>query len=444
MVTKKLTDKKSKKITKEELINSYTVPFKWTKNNPFELNSVSDDDPRPCLKDILDNIPSLEEYFKTRKSAITYNGWHLVYLDLDYNEEGRFSDKYPVVTNFECVIINPESNYAIPFNHVPRNYELTTDAEIYIDDYNINSKKFDCIWFSEKEINPFDFVNKYIPMGLCLSNVLLINADEEATLSSDCCFSANPSNKAIHVSFRCLANLINKKVTQDLTTLSEHKIRVISYTNSIVKPVSKKIENNLNLYRKNIAQKGLTFSFRTWASQFTPPEPGFSLVESFGTLSWHKPPTILIANGKNTCLLGQDEGSYFGCILPTNPKTIKEAYLSLVPSKAKKAKGVIRQGEWFAIPVKADEVPNLFSDKVLLYINSNEGSIEGVCLQRDSQESNRHFFYQGIVIITKKGIYATNFVIQHNEHEPIIGEKDVWYTFAKNTAKMSFSVENVD
>jgi hypothetical protein len=45
--------------------------------------------------------------------------------------------------------------------------------------------------------------------------------------------------------------------------------------------------------------------------------------------TWHRPSSITFESQKKYFLLGQDEGSYFGCELPKKPKNLEDAYVIL-------------------------------------------------------------------------------------------------------------------
>jgi hypothetical protein len=173
-----------------------------------------------------------------------------------------------------------------------------------------------------------------------------------------------------------------------------------------------------------------------------PPKKGFTYVPhtwagSIGT--WHRAATAVLFDKKSnfTMLLGQDEGSYFGCELADNPKTIHKE--SLKPEAARKVKNVKRQGEWFMVPAKEPEV----EDVVLRIGRVTEDDLNtDISLHRDDRFSSEHLVRSAQIRVDKNGIvYAFQPKLVHAE---LIAEKAGWYAFHCNTAKRSFSVDGVD
>jgi hypothetical protein len=290
-------------------------------------------------------------------------------------------------------------------------------------------------WFNDE-----GWYTDSIRNGLIVENQLLLNADEDDngdSLVADESFKSYPC-----LSFNCLANLIAKKVVypdscEDI--IAGANLKLIDFTVAEIRPVSKAVRQN---YAS--ARRASKFSFHVWAATQKAPELGFSLIND-GNLKWHKSPTVVLRNGKESYIMGQDDGTYFGCVLADNPSNLAEAFLSLMPEEARNRKGVVRQGEWFAIPVANQKsVPDIYSKDVILYANSDNGEIDGLILPIEDQHSNCHHFQNGEVVVTRNGFFARNFSIDHSEHPSLRGKNGVWYTFARNTALRSFSAEKVD
>ncbi len=184
-----------------------------------------------------------------------------------------------------------------------------------------------------------------------------------------------------------------------------------------------------------------------------PPDMGLTLIgiRDPDSVQWHRSATVVLLDTKTKmCMLfGQDEGSYFGCELPAEVKTVGEAYDVLAPEAVKKNPlGVKRQGEWFAMPFPDDKVPEP-QDCIALF-NAKDCE-HGLCLPRPVG-SNSHFIETQDGRILKDGtIIAKNPTLVHknennersNEHEDMSAGPG-WYTFHCNTAKRSYSVEGVD
>lgn len=192
-------------------------------------------------------------------------------------------------------------------------------------------------------------------------------------------------------------------------------------------------------------------------SPLTPPKKGYSLAYAFGRLVWHKPASLLFSFEDQTYLIGQDEGTFFGCEVEDNPRTITQAYKSLIPEEIRNCRNLIRQGEWFLKRINKSERPTLEEVKAF--------GME-VILPIDDVNSNTHTI-RGFSFITEDGIYVStccqnylqsfggdfmNIRLEHDEHEPIIIEcvdtdgnyVDKWFKIYKNTAVRSVSVEGVD
>jgi hypothetical protein len=155
-------------------------------------------------------------------------------------------------------------------------------------------------------------------------------------------------------------------------------------------------------------------------------------------VGWHRSPTTLIRSKNRTFLLGQDEGTYFGCLLADHPTTIQRAFTSLTPKQARGKKNVLRQGEWFAVPVKE---PMEYGNNKNVFAHRPDNGL--VSLPTTTAQSNEHTL-EGTILVDRDGLAAKNFVLSHSEHAELRGTSDVWYRFYENTALRSFSQENVD
>lgn len=437
-LTKKNVSTKKQTSRVEEFLAEYCIPFEGTNKKPYDVSNPVDEEKRPTEDSIIENIPTFEEYIKSRKSRVVYREYDLVrWGNVEKSSAGSgaiigFANICEVlfVERKTGFVFRNTSDFSIP------NHSLKSETLRYLsnedDDFNIDM--------------PFDDGSQIYTLrgevrigAMLVGDSLLINADEEASDSEF--VSCGLFDECPCVSFACLANLISGKViiSGEESLFAKTNLKIVDSTLQ----ETKKASPSLNKDYKT-ASKTSGFRFHVWAAKQTPPSPGFSLIEN-GTaiVHWHKSPTVLISTGKKTFLMGQDEGTYFGCILSDNPKSIEAAYTSLMPKNARGVKGVLRQGEWFAIPVKDQKsVPSDFSKDIIL--RNNENSSEGMIFGLEDEDSNHHVF-DGELIITKDGKYfARNFNVSHDEHATLVGENDVWYTFERNTAIQSFSAEKVD
>ncbi len=430
---------KNVKVFKEKIV----CPFKGTLNRPYELSSVKNKplEKRPTEDDIINALPDVKTYAKTRKSPVQCNGFDLVIISKakkSDNDRSRVSG----ISSFDFVFVcvdrkNSEVFYSeknsLPF-HSLENASILNDSEQVFneratEDYFVS----DTVVYLDSRIS-----SSHVPSAIFVSNNIIINADFDFDSGDPSGFIESGHFRDFPtLSFNCLGNLIKKKALllhQAYKEILKTKLEVVDFC------PEERIATSIKLRRNFESQKNeANFRFAVWAAKQTPPSMGFSLVNS---CEWHKSSTVVIKNGKERYILGQDEGSYFGCVLADEPKSISDAYKSLIPVAARGVKGVLRQGEWFAIPVKNQkEVPDRYSPDTLMYL---EDCMGGPCFQIDSKDSNEHVFSSGELIFSNKGVFARNFRIGHDDHKTMSSDKDVWYTFAKNTALYSFSSDKVD
>ena len=174
--------------------------------------------------------------------------------------------------------------------------------------------------------------------------------------------------------------------------------------------------------------------------------PGFTFMGV--ATGWHSAGTTLIRNVKEdkTYLFGIDEEMYFGVELPSNVHNIREAYKLLTPKEALCKKGVIRQGEWFAVPVQQKDLPKV--TECIGFIDGNDDS--AFALSVDHEDSSKHW----VSSLGKEGrvdksgqVFCNGFRMTHSNNEHVeIGTltSSRWYTFYKNTAVRSVSQQGVD
>ena len=173
--------------------------------------------------------------------------------------------------------------------------------------------------------------------------------------------------------------------------------------------------------------------------KMSPPGVGFTRTYR----EWHRPGSVLLRDTKTDkyYLLGQDEDMYFGCELVGKPKTINQAFIDLMPVEARGKEGVLRQGEWFAVPANKTDLPKL--TKCVVFSKSR--TVAGIALPVDHETSSEHVIRANELRVNKKGVvYVKDASVTHSrgEHSELVTKG--WFSFHVNTAKRSFSEEGVD
>jgi len=429
-----------------EFTKKYFTKFTGTLAKPYDLLKVKGDEPRPTAFEIAKNIPDIEEYKKHSRSKVVIGDYDIVLTDknnitVEEDDEDNFlpeasTDGRVLFVNRKTgtvVVEDVEQSNCLANHTIYNRYGLINCIDSGgLDKYLDNDKIF-------TESNPFVPRVRAVIAVIYKNGEFILNADEDAadadgdTLVGEDYFDEMPT-----VSFDCLANLIANRVVRNLkqrrTILEKANLKVLDFTPEVKKHVSPGL---LKEYTKLGEAKRVS-----WRRNQKPPEAGFSLiVPGSGGIMWHKSATVVIRE-KKTFLMGQDEGTYFGCILKDHPKTVTGAYESLIPESAKGIKGVIRQGEWFAIPVADKVVPDKTDSECLMWGDSSSDCCS--IFPVEDKDSNRHCIY-GEIIFTKSGkFFARNFGIQHDDHAELRGDQGRWYTFDRNTALASYSAEKVD
>jgi len=146
----------------------------------------------------------------------------------------------------------------------------------------------------------------------------------------------------------------------------------------------------------------------------------------------------------------QDRSNYFLCQVPGSPTTIEEAYENLVPDAVKalpSREGVLRQGDWFFIPVSEDKDTLRSIRKAAPYItNTNTsayrlGGATGThVVTRARRTADGLLVVQGCVRHDPQGFG------RRPEHRRLkIGDGKQWYIPVKNTSEAGWgAVGNVD
>ena len=272
------------------------------------------------------------------------------------------------------------------------------------------------------KVMTYDGASVVVPAGVMVSggprgkNTLIVAGDDDFSA-----IDVNEGTPAVTISFLCLSRFLDDaKPLVIAAMLHSGRIGMLDFTADETRKVSvadrKKYED-----KKPVA----------------PPEPGFTYMGHISPV-WHRAATVLLKSGRMRILLGQDDGTYFGCELKGTPGTIKEAFKSLMPEHIRKVRGVKRQGEWFVVPVADKNVPAITECAAT--------TCDSIDLPVDDEEGARHTVTSNDIRIRKDGrIYANRASLCHSlgDH-PELDMPAGWYTFDRNTAKRSFSQEGVD
>jgi hypothetical protein len=254
---------------------------------------------------------------------------------------------------------------------------------------------------------------------------LLSNADnEEGEIDSK-------TEAMCSVSFQCLKRLIfpNRKVDPDAPAKDAMKIAISGELEILDFVPDTSIKSTASV-RAMWRDKGTQYIRANTES----PAVGFTFLGG----EWHRSATLVVRHNEKTYLLGQDEDTYFGCELQGSPETVQDAFTDLMPKSARNAKGVLRQGEWFAIP--ANKVPAL---------ETCIAEFRTLDLPRpDGPESAVHRFTgcDAGRIGRDGSIYVSGGTLCHmnDDHEDLFIPKGEWRQIARNTAVRSVSVDGVD
>lgn len=233
---------------------------------------------------------------------------------------------------------------------------------------------------------------------------------------------------AVTFSVNCLSRMLNgdrwnndSTIRKMLHKLAEGAIKVVDFTPDQEVRMSKNDRAKYQRWTERHSNE------RTDVPPIEPPELGFTLMGGV----WHRSASILFRVDKMSILMGQDEGSYFAVELADNPRTIGEAFESLVPPEVR-GKKFQRQGEWFAVECDEEDVPKI--GECLLEASD-------ITLGREDENSNYHEL-SGDIRVSKDGLIYANGNLTHEQHENLRLRN--WAVFYRNTAVRSVSIEGVD
>lgn len=263
---------------------------------------------------------------------------------------------------------------------------------------------------------------------------ILINADLDNSGQVNSLLEIFNRDNYPTLSFSCLCKFYKDDLHVAVNNIANNKLKILDFNSDIVKNLTDSQKKILSDYQKsNIKDK--IFPLK-------PPNPGFTLINGY---KWHCPATVLLKENNQTgmfILFGQDENTYFGVELKGRPKTVNEAFQDLMPVEIRNKKGIKRQGEWFAVPVKEKDFPEI--QDFVTFID-NYGGL-AFALHRDFEKQSLHILSADYGGVTKNGqVFAKgNIILAHSNDEHEALHVKGLYTFVKNTAKRSFSEQGVD
>ena len=231
------------------------------------------------------------------------------------------------------------------------------------------------------------------------------------------------------ISFQCLNQLAWCKETT-IVAIANGTLEVIDFVPDNIKKINEKQAKILRIWRRK--KNPGVFPLKT--------PRGYTWISRIGILGngvWHQAASVLIYDHRNkkSYLMGQDEDAYFGTELPSDAGSVQEAFELLVPDEAKNKIGVLRQGEWFAVPIPKCKVPQKLEDQIVELDYSQSCYLP--------HKENPHQLSADELIIGKDGgVYARNFMLIHDEHADL--EAVGWFTFHRNSAVRSVSVDGMD
>jgi hypothetical protein len=271
------------------------------------------------------------------------------------------------------------------------------------------------------------------------------------------------------LSFICLSRLIagESDPWTSAYALIDGRVQIVAYSPDEKRVFTKRQQTKMaDAFAKE--KKKLKRKLMCWEEEaiiekmFKAPASGFTLMHStlHKSTHWHRAATALLreVKGKSphkSLLIGFDEGSYFGCRFGNEPRNLDEAFRELTPKEARGVDGVLRQGEWFAVPVPEKKVPSVedcaFVASVAPETEGRAGEADhytGIALPFDRKDSSRHV----VGTDTKEGIrfgkdgrlYVHDPNVQHSagQHAELSGKG--WFVFYCNTAVDSVSLQGVD
>ncbi|KKL51191.1 hypothetical protein LCGC14_2297940, partial [marine sediment metagenome] len=199
------------------------------------------------------------------------------------------------------------------------------------------SKKKKSQWYSDFELDSCNELNMEKCAGALVPSpvsgakfTIVMNGDEDGINV----VSLENLQLTTTLSYECLAELLSApggvevKSAEVVDRIASSKLKVIDSTADKTRPVTAAMKQRISALKKEL-------SWDMIQTKIKPPEAGMTLIGYSLNAGWHRPATVLVSDGKQTYLIGQDEDTYFGCQLADNPQTISGAYVSLIPPRVR-------------------------------------------------------------------------------------------------------------
>ncbi len=269
---------------------------------------------------------------------------------------------------------------------------------------------------------------------------LLINADEDTDFRPEIGLVELGLNGYPVVSFECIHEMLDTgskySLEDTINALTNGRLKIIDFQPDKTIPLAKSEKQIVN---RCINKGGYKHNYG-----LIPPELGYTVVKLEGVWVWHMTGAVLLYDTEidASYLFGQDEGTYFGCHICDNPKSVAQAFQGLIPKEIWNRDYLLRQGEWFVVPVAEEEVPK-FADCSGMASHTNSYS-SCFWLPVLSDDDNHHDVKSHDIRVSKIDglVYAKDMQLEHNDHANVSYEG--WCKFVRNTAIRSVSQEGVD
>ena len=258
------------------------------------------------LFDSYGNHTDFDSYLKSGIPVVTYKNWVVTFDDIDAN----------------AVVINSNGLIHTAFSD--------TECEGI-------RREWDKTKISDIDPDPVGVILPNPIKGCDTALGVIYNGDEANN------FLVGASDfEAPTISFECLTRFFVKtddapdcnKLVEVVKRLGKGTIEVVDYTPSTTIEFTTSEKQQQKVYNTYLTKIKEGKVVKNKVSPLKPPERGFVAV----CQSWHRTSSVLLYCYKEnfTILMGVDEDSYFGCQLIDNPKTISDAYLSLIPKALQK------------------------------------------------------------------------------------------------------------
>ena len=143
-----------------------------------------------------------------------------------------------------------------------------------------------------------------------------------------------------------------------------------------------------------------------------------------------------VSSSNLNILLGKDETHFFASVLPVRVRTVELAHKALLPKEAMNAKGIVRQGEFFYVPVRNQTVKNTLNKKpnrVVTHAEAFNSRVVYDVVKSSMRIAPRHIATDARMINGKR--YVRGAVYHSGGHHKPIFLND-WHMVVKNKEVM--------